>query len=126
MWRYKAKEEVSFVTFNYDTMIEEAMSQVLDMSFKGINTYISHPKNRLFKLHGSTNWGQILDVDRPHDYNPQRIIRDAGVLKLTNEYIVVEGGGMLVEHNRLVQPAIRPSHRYQRQIHLSDRTYTKV
>jgi len=30
-WRFEFNEQVSFVTFNYDTMLEQAMFQVLDL-----------------------------------------------------------------------------------------------
>jgi hypothetical protein len=60
-WRFEKKEQVCFVTFNYDTMLEEAMSHFLRLHVGTIGSYITLPDYALFKLHGSINWG--LEVD---------------------------------------------------------------
>jgi hypothetical protein len=59
-WRFEKKEQVCFVTFNYDTMLEEAMSQVLRLQPRDVNSY-SWSSYSLFKLHGSINWGVELE-----------------------------------------------------------------
>jgi len=46
---------VTFITFNYDTLLEKAMGDVLDYKFNKIDDYTEHPI-KLIKLHGSTNW----------------------------------------------------------------------
>jgi hypothetical protein len=60
-WRFEKKEQVCFVTFNYDTMLEEAMSHFLRLHVGTMDSYITLPDYALFKLHGSINWG--LEVD---------------------------------------------------------------
>ena len=61
-WRYENKEKVCVVTFNYDTMIEQAMEQVLRLEFEHFGRYVSHPLYQLIKLHGSIDWGLELEI----------------------------------------------------------------
>lgn len=44
------------VTFNYDTLLDEAIQQATDHSFDNVADYISLQQLPLFKLHGSVNW----------------------------------------------------------------------
>ena len=60
-WRYEAKEQVCFVTFNYDTMLEEAIGPVLQLEVRDMDSYYTWENYSLFKLHGSVNWGRIVD-----------------------------------------------------------------
>jgi hypothetical protein len=52
-------EPVCLVTFNYDTLLEEAFVS-LDMGFKSLNDYISSNNYKVIKLHGSVNWAREL------------------------------------------------------------------
>ncbi|HZW96121.1 MAG TPA: hypothetical protein VFF64_24465 [Candidatus Eremiobacteraceae bacterium] len=62
-WRYENGEQVCFVTFNYDTMLEEAMIQLSGWRFTNLNVYTSQPDYKLIKLHGSIDWGlEMLSV----------------------------------------------------------------
>src|SRR5882762_3497761 len=56
-WRYERDEHVCLVTFNYDTMLEEAMELVLGCTFQGFSKFISQKGFSLIKLHGSIDWG---------------------------------------------------------------------
>jgi hypothetical protein len=56
-WRYENKEQVCFVTFNYDTMLESSMTQLWHWEFPNLNAYTSRPEYKLIKLHGSVDWG---------------------------------------------------------------------
>jgi hypothetical protein len=60
-WRYEVKEQVCFVTFNYDTMLEEAMGQVLRLNVQDMDSYHKWANYSLFKLHGSVNWGRVVE-----------------------------------------------------------------
>ncbi len=60
-WRLARNELVCFVTFNYDTMLEEAMTQVVHFNVGDMNSYITGSDYQLFKLHGSINWGRELE-----------------------------------------------------------------
>ena len=57
-WRSHSKEKICFVTFNYDTMLEAAMWQVLRFQAPLLDSYISQENYTLIKLHGSINWGR--------------------------------------------------------------------
>lgn len=59
-WRIENQEKVCFVTFNYDTMLEEAMLQLLYFEVDSMERYYSWPNYALFKLHGSVNWGRVV------------------------------------------------------------------
>lgn len=52
-------EEVAFVTFNYDTLLEGALSRYKAESFDDLDGYISG-KYKVFKVHGSADWGRLL------------------------------------------------------------------
>jgi hypothetical protein len=54
----KPDEPVSFVTFNYDTMLEQAMP-TLSRSIVNMRSYIDH-RFSIFKVHGSVNWRRVL------------------------------------------------------------------
>jgi hypothetical protein len=59
--RVHGDEEVCIVTFNYDCMIEKALSTV-GVIIHDINDYNLHPTFKLFKLHGSVNWFKHLSA----------------------------------------------------------------
>ncbi|MBK8088090.1 MAG: hypothetical protein IPK31_09140 [Chitinophagaceae bacterium] len=51
-------EKAMIVSFNYDTLIENALSHSLDYTFTDFGDYINYKNSRflLFKPHGSWNW----------------------------------------------------------------------
>ncbi|HYL85881.1 MAG TPA: SIR2 family protein [Candidatus Angelobacter sp.] len=54
-------EPVCLVTFNYDTLLEDALAD-LGLEIKHMDDYTRRPVLfRLFKLHGSVNWGHVLE-----------------------------------------------------------------
>ena len=55
-WR-KPDEQVCIVTFNYDLMLETALS-TLDVEIETLSDYIASDTYKLIKLHGSVNWGR--------------------------------------------------------------------
>lgn len=56
-WRYENQEEVCYVTFNYDTMLEESITSMWGVTFDSFNSYITQPYFKVIKLHGSIDWG---------------------------------------------------------------------
>jgi hypothetical protein len=60
-WRFESEERVCFVTFNYDTMLEEAMATVLRLRVQDMDSYLTWDNYSLFKLHGSINWGRVVE-----------------------------------------------------------------
>jgi len=56
-WRYENEEQVCYVTFNYDTMIEQAIASRSGLLLDDFSSYIAQPWFKLVKLHGSIDWG---------------------------------------------------------------------
>jgi hypothetical protein len=56
-WRYEKNEQICFVTFNYDTMLEVSLEDLWSVNFRDLGSYTSHPHFKLIKLHGSVDWG---------------------------------------------------------------------
>lgn len=56
----KGSEPLCLVTFNYDTLLESALKAQLGVSFDVMADYVCHPEVKLFKLHGSVDWGRPL------------------------------------------------------------------
>ena len=56
-----ATEEVRFVTFNYDTLLEHACQQSLQMDMRSVSSYVLQGVGyKVFKPHGSVNWVRTL------------------------------------------------------------------
>lgn len=60
-------EHVCFITLNYDTILDQALSKLDPL--RGLSDYISHSRWSIIKLHGSVDWGYAptakVDVDHP-------------------------------------------------------------
>jgi len=54
----RGSEPVCLVTFNYDTLLESALTAQFKMTFDMLGDYISRADYKVFKLHGSQNWGK--------------------------------------------------------------------
>jgi hypothetical protein len=58
-WK-KKKEPVCLITFNYDTLLEDALP-VVGPPILNLKDYVfGNPEFRVFKLHGSINWARVL------------------------------------------------------------------
>lgn len=81
-WRSQNNESICFVTFNYDTMLEEAMQQRLGLYPLTMDSYCSWTNYSLFKLHGSVNWGRVVHGMRSEGHQPvyffEQLIRNSG------------------------------------------------
>jgi hypothetical protein len=85
LWRHSTNEEVWVVTFNYDTMIEQAMNQVFGMSFDKFTDYILDHRYKLIKLHGSVDWGhEVNPIIRPRTAG--EVARNIAKFQLSAEY----------------------------------------
>lgn len=59
-----AQERVAIVTFNYDTLFEDALTNFLPaFRLNVVEDYTSDPRYQLFKLHGSVNWWREAQCD---------------------------------------------------------------
>lgn len=57
-WRYSHEARVTYVTFNYDLLLERACTW---LSFGDVADYIADGNTKVFKVHGSVNWGREID-----------------------------------------------------------------
>jgi hypothetical protein len=77
-WRVTHNEQVCYVTFNYDTMVEQTMAEMWGWAFDNLDAYTSNPRFKLIKLHGSIDWGfEFMDPMAKASNAPQKIIRNA-------------------------------------------------
>ena len=91
--------KVAFVTFNYDTMLEDALSVVMNLPIKTIDDYVKSPEYKLFKVHGSVNWGRSM-TGVPF---PDNMVAD----QFTNEMIrfgnIILQGDCVTKHYSLTE-----------------------
>lgn len=84
--------KVAIVTFNYDTLIETALKSV-DLSLDSIHSYITNPHWKLFKLHGSVNWGREIHSQLHRNPSDEKlmdeIISTIHNLDITNIYKII-------------------------------------
>ena len=111
-WRQSRDESVSLVTFNYDTLLEDALP-VAGFALDSIGSYISaHPRYVVIKLHGSVNWSR--EVDAPVDFSKQsgdhavrsELIRRAAQLIVSDRYVKQSPYSIGFCEGKVVFPAI--------------------
>jgi SIR2-like domain len=110
-------EPVCLVTFNYDTLLENALVE-LDPQFeiKRMEDYTRRPALfRLFKLHGSVNWGREVDISGfPANLNMTNppsvlkyLIENATEQQITDRFAICHPSSMGLADGRVpVFPAI--------------------
>jgi hypothetical protein len=105
-WSYEHKEQVCYVTFNYDTMIERSMVGLWGCEFDDLDAYTSHPRFKLIKLHGSIDWGHRLKTFTP-PATASDIIKDAAVrgVDVGEQYMKV-GAGVTLKDGNIGFPAL--------------------
>jgi hypothetical protein len=59
-WRQDHHTRVLYVTFNYDTLLEDGLRSYLTRPFESVGKYL-HPDRAVIKVHGSDNWGQEVE-----------------------------------------------------------------
>jgi len=107
-WR-KPSEEVCLVTFNYDRMLEDALWGI-GLKIRSIGDYVGDPIYKLFKLHGSVNWGRLLDTPTGPDFDASNsvdtLIDRAADLKITDEFRLVSTHPVQSDGSDVLVPAI--------------------
>ncbi len=87
--------KVAFITVNYDMMLEQVLTTLMDWEFRSVADYVHEDGWSLFKLHGSVNWGRVVTgVSQPvSSYaDPELVnllIRGASADQLTDSFYVV-------------------------------------
>jgi hypothetical protein len=74
-------ERTLFVTFNYDTLIEDALG-IHGVKFDHLEAYINRdPRFALYKLHGSVDWARLHYVGANNRDSRHQLIDKAGQLQ---------------------------------------------
>lgn len=89
-WR-KPDSPICLVTFNYDTLLEDAMSVVGPRISRLADYVYGNPAFKVFKLHGSVNWGRKVKGQLPAGADAWWIARNhidrAAELEITEEFV---------------------------------------
>ncbi len=85
-WSTHAKEPVLFVTFNYDTMLEKAIEQELTYTIREIGSYVARNDVKVFKLHGSVDWGHRGHSETLNLTTMQNVIEHASELEVPDTF----------------------------------------
>jgi hypothetical protein len=101
------------VTFNYDLLLERSLGG-LGQSFGSLSDYVASNNYKLFKLHGSVNWGRIaMKEGQPIKYelrdeaiDPHTVIKLAPALQLSEPFFVSGKGPDKANEYFLLAPAI--------------------
>jgi hypothetical protein len=97
-WHVHAHEPVIMITFNYDTLLEDACSLALDFETNTIESYVARDDYKLFKPHGSIDVAQVIDPasfafshggDNAFYYN--QLINGFREMKFTGEFRKISG-----------------------------------
>jgi len=106
----RSNEPVCLVTFNYDLLLEQALSTTLEFRDKPpTNQFDSHPIFKLFKLHGSVAWAKVVDAPSGTRMAPAQLIEAADTLAFRpDEYIRADAtdSAQMFNHGRPIFPAI--------------------
>ena len=106
-WRVQTRADVCYVTFNYDTMLEDVLGPRYGAGFVDIHSYLRSDFT-LIKLHGSVDWAHRIPV-------PPDIVDDFGALRnylfeYAGQYplfsIVKAGSGQVVYEKDGLVPAL--------------------
>src|SRR5207302_10386358 len=80
------QQKICFVTFNYDTMLDEELARLLGVQIKDMSDYAQRDY-ALIKLHGSVNWGREVDgINPPGAASYHSLIDAAGSLRISDRY----------------------------------------
>jgi hypothetical protein len=103
-WSARQGEPALVVTFNYDTMLEKAMQQELDFTFMTMESYIERDDIKLFKLHGSVDWGHHARATVNGTIND--VIERAGQLEVPTTFEIKRGNWNSGQGGELWVPAL--------------------
>lgn len=108
----KAEEPVCLVTFNYDSLLEEALPDV-GLRIRDLSDYVgSHRHYRVIKLHGSVNWARevetaIQSAGSGHVWTvAEELIERAAELRISQRYVMTGVYPAALHEGKVVFPAI--------------------
>lgn len=111
-WQSDTKEPVTYVTFNYDTLLDRACEQNYDVApDEQLRHCINSESFKLIKLHGSCDWGRV--VRPPLNKQPggsppieERVVHDVTLwmIRAMSETDVTRDYAYLPTPNHVVSP----------------------
>lgn len=115
-WCLRNNERVCFVTFNYDTFIEQALADSpLHQRMEKLEDYIKDETYKVIKLHGSVTWfHKVVSPDmgvareRGEDDVVRELIDKAKEVTWERQFVINKRGtvGKIVDSGAVVIPAI--------------------
>ncbi len=114
LWQEATGNHISLVTFNYDTMLEKAVSDVTSRPIVDLEDYVADERLRVFKPHGSVDWARITENDRdprraayPPDVEQHVVeLAGAGALSMSDSFLRVDTSATAVSNEKLLVPAL--------------------
>ena len=85
-WSSHTQEPVLLVTFNYDTMLERAIEQELAYAFADMGSYVARSDLKVFKLHGSVDWGHRGPADSLELTGAPGVIEHAAEVEISDTF----------------------------------------
>lgn len=89
-WNRETNQAVCIVTFNYDKMLENVFPSI-GIKIQEMSDYIVHQSFKLIKLHGSVDWGHIIEPGLLFEGNREQMINEmiqkAEHLPLSKEFV---------------------------------------
>lgn len=61
-WRRRTGGRVTYVPFNYDTLLEQALALAYDWTPTSLDSYIERDDFWVLKLHGSVSWSRLVSI----------------------------------------------------------------
>lgn len=110
---HKTDEPVCLVTFNYDTLLEDALAD-LDFGIERMEDYTQRVAPfAVFKLHGSVSWAREVDIELPDNVNVRHppsvlkhLVDHATEPRGSDRIVLCQPSSMGVANGRPVFPAI--------------------
>lgn len=109
-WRRDNNTRILYITFNYDTLLEEGLTSYLTRPFESAAKYLHHDR-AVIKVHGSDNWGQEVrrtDGVELTGTGPNTIIEAAedGLEQLPGFHVLADINQVQMPNGAYVAPAV--------------------
>lgn len=113
-WQERTGARIALVSFNYDTLLERAVSVVAGLALPDLTAYVANPALRIFKPHGSVNWGRVVANDGGITKNQSAELTESNVLalagsngvQLSNEFFVADTAQLSTLNGRILLPSL--------------------
>jgi hypothetical protein len=114
LWQEATGNPINLVTFNYDTLLEKAVSDVAGRRIADLGDYLADERLRVFKPHGSVDWARITDNDRDprraaHPPDVEQYVLElaaADTLSISESFLRVDTSVIGTSNEKLLVPAL--------------------